>query len=120
MPLLEDGLYACGDAAANFHQVDGSAGKGVPRGVCKGGFWWGFGGPRWVPWRGARGYGSRADREGSHGAVRWGGVGLSLRLPCIREESELLCRHVTCVAEGRAEYLIDPFNADELVSALFV
>ena len=58
------------------------------------------------------------------GRVSWGGplggVGLSLRLPCIREESELFCRHVTCDAQGRCGYLMDPFNAGELVSDLIV
>jgi hypothetical protein len=63
-------------------------------------------------------------QPGRLGRVSWGGplrgVGLSLRLPCVREESELLCCHMTCAAEGRAEYLMDPFHDDELVSALFV
>ena len=49
-----------------------------------------------------------------------GGVGLSPLLPCVREESELVCRHLTGTVEGRGKDLMDAIHADELVSALFV
>ena len=48
-----------------------------------------------------------------------GGVGLSPHLSRVREESELVCRHLTGAAEGRGKDLMDAFHADELVSALF-
>ena len=95
-------------------------GEDVPRDVCKGKCWWWPRGPRWFHgWR-VRIYGSRADLEGSHGECRWGGVGLSSRFPCVREESELVCRQLTCTAEGRGKDFMDAFHVDELVSALFV
>ncbi len=95
-------------------------GEDVPRDVRKGGFWWWSRGPvRVHGWR-ARRYGSRADCEGSHGTFLWGGVGLSPLLPCVREESELVCRHLTGTAEGMGKDLMDAIPADELVSALFV
>ncbi len=95
-------------------------GEDVPRDGCVGGVWWGSAGPwRAHGWR-ARRYGSRADWEGSHGTLLWGGVGSSPHLSCAPEEYELVCRHVTCVAEGRGKDLMDAFYADELVSALLV
>jgi len=49
-----------------------------------------------------------------------GGVRPSPHLPCVWEESELVCRHLTSAAEGRGKDFMDAFQADELVSALFV
>ena len=95
-------------------------GEDVPQDGCEGGVCWGFGGPwRAHGWR-ARRYGSRADWEGSHGTFRWGGVGSSPHFPCVREESEWVCRHVTGAAEDRGKNLMDAFRADELVSTLIV
>jgi len=95
-------------------------GEDVPRDDCKGGFWCWSRGPRRVhEWR-ARRYGSRADWEGSHGTFLWGGVGLFPLLPCVWEESELFCRHLTSDAEGKGKDLMDAIPDDELFSALFV
>ena len=95
-------------------------GEDVPRDVYKGGFWWWSRGPMRVHvWR-ARRYGSRADWEGSHRTFLWGVLGLVHLLPCVREESELVCRHLTCTAEGRGKDLMDAIPTDELVSAIFV
>ena len=58
--------------------------------------------------------------KGLMGRSGGGGVGLSPRIPCVREESELVCRHFKCVTEGRGKDLMDAILADELVSALFV
>jgi len=58
--------------------------------------------------------------KGLMGRSFGGGVGLSPLLPCVREESESVCRHLTGVAEGRGKDLMDAILADELVSALFV
>ena len=58
--------------------------------------------------------------KGLMGRSAGGGVGLSPHLPCDREESELVCRHLICVAEGMGKDLMDAFHADELVSALLV
>jgi hypothetical protein len=52
--------------------------------------------------------------------VPLGGVGSSPQLSCVREESEFVYRHVTCVAEGRGKDLVDAFHVDELASALLV
>ena len=49
-----------------------------------------------------------------------GGVGYSPPLPCVREESELVYRRVTCAAEGRGPDLMDAVHVNELVSALVV
>ncbi len=49
-----------------------------------------------------------------------GGVGSSPHLPCVQEESEMICRNVKGAAEGRGKDLVDAFQADELVSTLFV
>ena len=58
------------------------------------------------------------------GRVSWGvllgGVGLSPHIMFVREESELVWRQLTCVAEGMGKDLMGAFHADELVSALFV
>ena len=56
--------------------------------------------------------------KGIMGRSVGGGVGSSPHLPCVREESELVCRRVRGVAEGRGKDLMDAFYADELVSAL--
>ena len=58
--------------------------------------------------------------RGLMGRSAGGGVGLSPRLPCVREESELVCRHLTCTAEDSGKDLMDAFHVDELVSALVV
>ncbi len=58
--------------------------------------------------------------RGLMGRAAGGGVGLSPRLPCVREESELVCRQLACTAEGRGKDSMDAFHVDELVSALIV
>ena len=49
-----------------------------------------------------------------------GVVGSSPQLPCVREEYELICRHVIGAAEGRGKDLVDAVHVDEMVSALLV
>ena len=97
--------------------VPRDGGEGVGQGVV---FWWGSIGPWHTHSWYARRYGCRADWEGSRGTFPWGGVGSSPQLSCVREESELVCRHVTCAAEGMGKDLVDAFHADEMVFALFV
>ena len=94
-------------------------GEDVPRDSRESGVWWGLRGAwRAHGWR-ARGYCRRADWEGSHGTVM-GCMGSSLCLPFAREEFGLVCRHVTGAAEAKGNDLMDAFQADELISALFV
>jgi hypothetical protein len=105
--------------------VDGSLGEDVPwdggEGVGRGGvFCLGYIGPWYTHGWDARGYGCRAEWEGSHETFHCDGVGSSPQLSCVREESELVCRHVAGAAEGRGKDLVDALHVDEFVSAFFV
>jgi len=41
-------------------------------------------------------------------------------LPCVREDFELICRHVTSAAEGRSNDLVDTVHVDAFCSARLV
>ena len=104
-----------GSLGEDVHRDDG---EGVGWGVV---FWWGSIGPWHTHGWSARRYGCQADWEGSRGAFRWEGVGSSPpQIACVREESELVCRHVTSAAEGMGKDLVNAFHVDELVSVLLV
>ncbi len=97
--------------------VPWDGGEGVGRGVVVS---LGSIGPLYTHEWGAQRYGCRAEWEGSRGTSRCGGVGSSPQPSCVREESDLVCRHVAGAAEGRGKDLVDTFHVDELVSAFFV
>ena len=95
--------------------LDGGGGGG--RGVV---FCWGPIGPWYAPGWGVRRYGGRAEWEGSLGTFLCGGVGPSPIHSCVREESDLVFRHVADVAEGRGKDLVDAIHVDELGSSFIV
>ena len=105
--------------------MDGSLGEDVPLDGGEGGgrgvvFRWGSIGPWYTHGWGARRSECRAEWEGSRRTFFCGGVGPSPQHSCVREESDLVFRHVADAAEGMGKDLVNAITDDELGSAFLV